>query len=90
MTVYGNGRYRDLKRHEQKYFQVDGKDYSCDGIFNYKATDENGSIWLFELEPTCRIVKGYWANPVGSYGHQTSISQLYNSDWMTSLIKLED
>jgi len=45
-----------------KYFQINGKDYHCDDIFNYCRIDLNGHVMLYQNKPFPRIEKGYYTS----------------------------
>lgn len=45
-----------------KYFKVSNTWYHCDNIFNWKAVDADGSLYLFQNEPFPRKNTDYWTS----------------------------
>lgn len=78
-----------------KYFEHNGLLYHCDNIFNYKATDRDGSLYLFQKKPNMRLefkcnnlsYGGYWgAGYNGNYAARVYLEhQNPCKNWMNSL-----
>ena len=71
-----------------KYFRYKGLDYHCSDVFNWKAVDKDGALFLYQKKPFTR--KRYWTSGhTDSYDYRVYVANLEPYDnWRDSLCGL--
>lgn len=71
-----------------KYFRHNRLDYHCSDIFNWKAVDRDGTLFLYQNEPFTRTK--YWTSGhTDSYDYRVYVeNQVMCDSWLNTLERL--